>query len=64
MCRAGVPRVWAPAFFLVSFILWRLSLRDVNNSNVPARSPDRLFVLGVIGLVFLWEHTARGTTLR
>jgi hypothetical protein len=55
---AGMPTMWTPFVFLLSVILWRLSLRDVNNSNVPARSPDRVFLLATISLIFFCEWTA------
>lgn len=57
--NAGPPFFWAPGFFLLSFIVWRLSLRDVGNSNVPARSPDRLFLIAVTCLIMLWEYTLK-----
>jgi hypothetical protein len=56
---AGAPFFWAPAVFLLSFILWRLGLREVGNSNVPARSPDRLFMVALTALIFLWEYTVK-----
>lgn len=59
--NAGPPFFWAPGFFLLSFIVWRLSLRDVGNSNVPARSPDRLFLIAVTCLIMLWEYTLKRT---
>ena len=55
---AGPPKIWTPFFFLLSVILWRLSLRDVNNSNVPARSPDRVFLLATVAMIFFCEYTA------
>ena len=44
--------------------MWRLSLRDVGNSNVPARSPDRLFLIAVTCLIMLWEYTLKRALLK